>query len=246
MKKFWNLLISLEIGLFLLALICVAMAAGSFGLTGEVAGALNNMPLFSWLLEFPLLNTWWLWLTLVFLALLVLNTLCCSADSVIQRFSRASILSWLPPQLIHTGFLLIVLAHLMSSLWGFKGSIEIPEGNGFQIPDGVPVQVVRVGAIFGPGGGEMPLGYKALLVSQQTGQGGVTITPNNPWFSNGYGVYIKHAEPGQPPVAFLEVHREPGAALALVGALLFTVGNFVLLYTRSRSRELPLEVGSGE
>lgn len=144
--------------------------------------------------------------------------------------------------MIHAGFLLIVLAHLQSALWGFKGAIEIPEGSVFQMPDGVTVQVARVGAIFSPMGGDMPLGYKAQLVTQETvGQGGVTITPNHPWFSNGYGVYIKHAEPGQPPMALLEVHREPGADMALAGATLFTIGNLLLLYTRSRARELPLE-----
>lgn len=243
MKRFWNLLISLEVGLVLLALVCTVMAAGSFGLSGDVAAALNSMPLFAWLREFPAASTWWLWLTIILLALLVLNTLCCSADTLIQRFSRNAVLAWLPPQLIHAGFLLIVLAHLQSALWGFKGSIEIPEGSGFQMPDGAAVQVARVGAIFSPMGGEMPLGYKALLITAATaGQGGVTISPNHPWFSNGYGVYIKHAEPGLPPVAFLEVHREPGAAMAMAGAILFTIGNLLLLYTRSRARELPLEL----
>ena len=52
-------------------------------------------------------------------------------------------------------------------------------------------------------------------------------------------MYIKHAEQGRPPVAVLEVHREPGAAMALAGAALFTIGNLLLLYTRSRARELP-------
>jgi hypothetical protein len=241
MKPLWNLLISLEVGLVLLALVCIAMAAGSFGLPGDIAAALNSMPLFAWLREFPLATTWWLWLTIVLLALLALNTLCCSADTLFHRFSRNAILVWLPPQLIHAGFLLIVLAHLQSSLWGFKGSIEIPEGAGFQLPDGMAVQVAKVGAVFSPMGGGMPLGYRALLVTKETaGQGGVSISPNHPWFSNGYGVYIKHAEPGQPPVALLEVHREPGAAMALAGAMLFTIGNLLLLYTRSRARELPL------
>lgn len=241
MKRLWNLLISLEVGLVLLALVCAAMAAGSFGLSGDVAAALNSMPLFLWLVNFPLAATWWLWLTVVLLALLLLNTICCSADTLFQRFSRNAILGWLPPQLIHGGFLLMVLAHLVSSVWGFKASIEIPEGSGFQMPHGVAVQVARVGAIFSPMGGDMPLGYRALLVTQETaGQGGVTISPNHPWFSNGYGVYIKHAEPGQPPTAFLEVHREPGAGVALAGATLFTIGNLLLLYTRSRARELEL------
>ncbi|MBT1070208.1 cytochrome c biogenesis protein ResB [Pelotalea chapellei] len=238
MRKLWNLLISLEIGLVLLALVCCAMAAGSFTLSGEIAAALNGMPLFAWLREFPFLQTWWLWLTIIVLALLVLNTLCCSTDSIFQRFRRNAIRAWLPPQLIHAGFLLIVAAHLQSSVMGMKGSIEIREGDRFQMPDGTAVHVARIGALFSPGGGQMPLGYKALLVSQQTGPDGVTITPNHPLFINGYGVYIKHAEPGEPPVAFLEVHREPGAGLALAGALLFTIGNVVLLYTRSKSREL--------
>ncbi len=240
MTRLWNLLISLEIGLVLLALVCIAMAAGSFGLSGEAAATLNSMPLFGWLREFSLATTWWLWLTIVFLALLVLNTVCCSADSIFNRFSRTSILAWLPPQLIHAGFLLIVLAHLQSSLWGFKSSLEIPEGGVFQLPDGKAVQLARVGAIFSPSGGGMPLGYRALLVTAEAaGQEGITISPNHPWFSNSYGVYIKHAEPGQPPVAFLEIHREPGAAVALAGAVLFTFGNLLLLYTRSKARELP-------
>ena len=243
MKRLWNLLISLEAGLVLLALVCIAMAAGSFGLNGDVASAINSMPLFVWLAKFSLTTTWWLWLTIVILALLVLNTLCCSVDTLIQRFSLKGVLAWLPPQLIHAGFLLIVLAHLQSAVWGFKGTIEIPEGAGFQLPDGVAVKVARIGAIFSPMGGDRPLGYKALLVTQETaGQGGVTISPNHPWFSNGYGVYIKHAEPGQPPMALLEIHREPGAAMALAGAVLFTIGNLLLLYTRSRARELALEV----
>ena len=238
MKKIWTLLISLEIGLVLLALVCCVLAAGSFVLSGEIAGSLNSMPLFTWMLEFPFRYTWWLWLTIGFLALLVLNTLCCSTDSILQRFRRNAILAWLPPQLVHVGFLLIVLAHLQSSLMGFKGSIDVMEGGGFQMPDGTAVQVAQVGALFSSTGGGMPIGYKARLVSENTGPGGVTISPNHPWFVNGYGVYIKHAEPGQPPVAFLEVHREPSAALALAGALLFFMGNAALLYTRSKSREL--------
>lgn len=234
MKTLWNLFISLEAGLLLLALVCFAMAAGSLTLSGDAAAALNSMQLFTWLREFSPATTWWLWLTIILLALLVFNTFCCSADTLFHRFGRNSIVAWLPPQLIHAGFLLIILAHLQSSLWGYKSSIEIREGTGFRLPDGMAVHMARVGAIFSPTGGDMPLGYSALLITTETaGQGGVTITPNHPWFSNGYGVYIKHAKPGRPPVALLEIHREPGAAMALAGAILFTIGNLLLLYARS-------------
>ena len=241
MDRIWNFLISLEVGLVLLALACITMAAGSFGLSGDTAAALNGMPLFAWLREFSVHATWWLWLTIALLALLVVNTICCSADTLYHRISRSTVLAWLPPQLIHAGFLLIVLAHLQSSLWSYKSSVEVSEGSGFRLPDGAEVHVTQIGAIFTTAGGNMPLGYTARIVSHETaGQGGVNISPNHPWFSNGYGVYIKHAEPGQPPVALLEVHREPGAAMALAGATLFTIGNLLLLYTRSKARDLPL------
>jgi hypothetical protein len=35
----------------------------------------------------------------------------------------------------------------------------------------------------------------------------------------------------------LEIHREPGAAIALAGALLFVAGNLLLLYLRSNARD---------
>lgn len=37
--------------------------------------------------------------------------------------------------------------------------------------------------------------------------------------------------------ALFKLHREPGAGMALAGALLFTVGNLVLLVIRSKTRE---------
>jgi hypothetical protein len=64
-----------------------------------------------------------------------------------------------------------------------------------------------------------------------------TISPNHPWLSCGYGVYIKYAESIPFKRALLEVHREPGAGMALAGAILFTFGNVVLLYLRSKSKE---------
>ncbi|MBC7961702.1 MAG: hypothetical protein H7Y05_02015, partial [Steroidobacteraceae bacterium] len=65
----------------------------------------------------------------------------------------------------------------------------------------------------------------------------VVIAPNQPWFSGGYGVYIKQAEEYPLRRALLEVHREPGAGMALAGALLFSVGNIVLLAVRSKTLE---------
>ena len=114
--RVWRLLISLELCLGLLALVCVCMAAGSFSLSGEYAAAINSMPLLAWLRVVPPSISWWLWVTLVLLALLALNTTLCSAETLWSRRGKAGVALLLAPQLIHAGFLLIVLAHLLSGV----------------------------------------------------------------------------------------------------------------------------------
>ena len=234
--RLWRLLISIELCLALLALVCLVMAAGSFGLTGEYAAAINAMPLLVWLHEVPVGVSWWLWLTLVFLALLVLNTLLCSSETLWSRRGRGGWLVLLAPQLIHAGFLLIVLAHLLSATGSSLQQMVVQEGSLATLPDGVQFGVAGISVNASPSG--LPTGFSSELVTDlQNPAGRVVIAPNRPWFSGGYGVYIKQAEEYPLRRALLEVHREPGAAMALAGALLFSVGNIVLLAVRSKTLE---------
>jgi hypothetical protein len=83
--KLWRILVSLELCLGVLALVSIVMAAGSFRLSGEYAAAINSMPLFIWLRETPFAISWWLWVVLVLLALLALNTLLCSSETLWSR-----------------------------------------------------------------------------------------------------------------------------------------------------------------
>jgi hypothetical protein len=142
----------------------------------------------------------------------------------------------LAPQLIHVGFLLIVLAHLQSAYSGSMQQLEVTEGMVAQLPDGTRFGIAGVTVAMSPMG--MPTGFSSELVTNLVNPSErFTISPNHPWFSGGYGVYIKQAEAYPLKRALLEIHREPGAGLALAGAVVFTVGNLVLLYLRSRSRE---------
>lgn len=211
------------------------MAAGSFLLVGEHAAAINALPLFVWLREAPVTASWWLWLTIALLALLVLNTIVCSADTLWQRSGRAAFIPMAAPQLLHAGFLLIVLAHLVSALWGYSEALQLAPGMGARLPNGQAFMLGRVSPLLSPRG--MPLGYAGeLLVDPRNQAARVEISPNRPWFSGGYGVYIKHAEMEPQPWALLEIHREPGAGMALAGSVLFTVGAVMLLWLRSRSQ----------
>ncbi len=234
--RLWRLLISLELSLGLLALVCTCMAAGSFSLSGEYAAAINGMPLLAWLREVPLSVSWWLWVTLVLLALLALNTVLCSSETLWSRWGKGGIAPLLAPQLIHAGFLLIVLAHLLSAMGSSLHAVEVGEMSLAALPDGSRFGVVSISVTTTPEG--MPLGFSSQLVPDLNRPAErVVISPNHPWFSYGFGVYIKQADAYPFKRALLEVHHEPGAAMALAGALLFTVGNVLLVWIRSRRPE---------
>jgi hypothetical protein len=235
-KNIWRLCISIELCVGLLALICLSMAVGSFLLKGEYTAAINGMPLLEWLREVPVGVSWWLWLTVVLLALLVLNTILCSFETLWSRWGRAGMMPLLAPQLIHVGFLLMILAHLQSASGSFMQQVLVDEGMVAQLPDGRQFGIAVIDVIMSPMGMAGSISSELVTNLHNTAER-VTISPNHPWFSNGYGVYIKQAEAYPHKRALLEIHREPGAGMALAGALVFTVGNVLLVWLRSRSRE---------
>lgn len=234
--KLWRFLISIELCLAVMTLVCIIMGAGSFGLSGEYASAINAMPLLAWLRETPVGVSWWLWLTLVLLAILVLNTVLCSSETLWSRWGRGGWAALLAPQLIHAGFLLMVLAHLLSATGSSLLQTEVQEGSLVTLPNGVRFGVAGITVRVAPNG--MPTGFSSELVTDlQNPERRIVIAPNRPWFAGEYGVYIKQAEQYPFRRALLEAHREPGAGSALAGALLFTIGNILLLTVRSNTFE---------
>jgi len=245
LKNIWRFCGSIELCLGLLALVCVFMGAGSFLLKDDYAAAINAMPLLVWLRDVPLGASWWLWLTVILLALLVLNTILCSSETVCLRWGRAGWMSLSSPQLIHLGFLLMVLAHLQSAYGGYMEQVVVAEGMVAQLPDGKQFGVAGIGVVMSPMG--MPTGFSSELVTDlKNPSERVTISPNHPWFSGGYGVYIKQAEGYPYKRALLEIHREPGAGMALTGAIIFTIGNILVVWLRSRSKDGGLPEGGNE
>ncbi|MFZ4858735.1 MAG: cytochrome C biogenesis protein ResB [Desulfuromonadaceae bacterium] len=237
--KLWRFLISLELCLGLLALVAGIMAVGSFRLSGEYAAAINSMPLFMWLRETPLSISWWLWAVLVLLALLALNTVLCSSETLWSRWGRGGWAALLAPQLMHAGFLLIVLAHLSSAVGSSFNAVTVGEMTLAALPDGSKFGVASISVVSSPRG--MPLSFSSELVPDVNRPAErVVISPNHPWFHHGFGVYIKQAEAYPYKRALLEIHHEPGAAMALAGSLLFTIGNIILVAFRSKQRESEL------
>lgn len=234
--KLWRALISLELCLGLLALVCIGMAAGSFSLSGEYAAAINSMPLIAWLREVPLTISWWLWVTVVLLALLALNTVVCSAETLWSRRGACSMTSLLAPQLIHAGFLLIVLAHLGSALWSSHHSLEVGEMTLAALPDGSRFGIASISVTTTPEG--IPVSFSSELAPDPNRPDvRVSISPNHPWFSGGFGIYLKQAAAYPYKRALLEIHHEAGAGMALAGSLLFIIGNVQLVAIRSKRQD---------
>jgi len=232
-KRIYESLASLSLGLWLMGGVMVLLAVGSFG--GEDAASLNEIPLFAWLGAAPVSASWWLWGTLGLLALLVLNTLLCSVEAIRKRYGKSGFIPLLAPQLMHGGFLLIVLAHLLSAKGGAKQAMQLFEGSDLRFPGGGSVVVEAIEVETGPQG--MPLDYRARVRVVENGMTApVTVRPNEPLFHGGLGIYLKHAEPLPVPTAIVEIHREPGAGWALAGAVLFTAGNVMLLVVRRERR----------
>jgi hypothetical protein len=238
--KLWRILVSLEVCLGLLALVCVCMAAGSFTLTGEYAGAINSMSLFAWLREVPITVSWWLWITLVLLGLLAINTVLCSSETLWQRWGRSGVMALVAPQLLHAGFLLIVIAHLLSAMGSSLQQVAVEEMTLAALPDGIKFGVAAIEVAVSSQG--MPVGFSAQLAPDINKPAErITISPNHPWFSNGFGVYIKQAEAYPVKRALLEIHHEPGAAMALAGSMLFIVGNVLLVVIRSKRQDSQID-----
>jgi hypothetical protein len=233
MKKLYNFLTSLDLGIWLVSGVMLFLGIGSF--VAKEGSAINDVPLFIWLTQAPPAETWWLWITVAILAVLALNTVLCSIESLRAKWQRGSFLIRIAPQLMHLGFLLIMLAHLSSAYGGFKDGGPLPEGGAFSFPDGSRLDLVKLDAQIGPMG--MPLDFSgSLRHSTPSGVITGTFSPNHPYFYKGFGVYLKNVEPFPTKTALIEIHREPGAPLALAGALFFTVANLMLIWLRRGKR----------
>jgi len=137
---------------------------------------------------------------------------------------------------MHAGFLLIILAHLFSAWGGSMEALPVREGEVIAFPGGGQFQITTIQRVTGPTG--MPLEYSAeVRYPADSGLAAATISPNHPAFYRGFGIYLKEIAPEPYRAALIEIHREPGAGLALAGALLFTMGNVALLFLRRGRRE---------
>jgi len=217
----------------LLGLICVFFL-GSYLMPAyqDVHGAMNDRLLFAWVEQVAADHpgeTSWFFASVAGLVLLTINTIVCSVQAIKGKWSRADFLLRIAPQVVHSGFLCILLAHLLGAGWGYRISGMLPVGMSAKLPDNRVLYLNDLRPLVDDRGNLKD--WAAVIAifenNQRVATGG--LGPNAPLFHKGMGVYLKSFDLQERPVAFLMVSRDPGAVWALTGSVLFMIGTGIIL-----------------
>jgi cytochrome c biogenesis protein ResB len=217
----------------LLVLICVFFL-GSYLMPvyRDVHGGMNDRLLFQWVKQNALDNPWetsWFFASLAGLVLLTVNTIACSVQAIIGKWSRGDFLLRIAPQIVHIGFLCILLAHLLGAGWGYRISGMLPVEAYAKLPDNQVLYLNDLSRLVDDRGNLKDWTAAIAIFENDRRVATGTLGPNTPLFYKGMGVYLKSFDLRERPVAFLMVNRDPGAPWALAGSILFMVGTAVIL-----------------
>jgi hypothetical protein len=237
-RKILNFFLSLRTAIWLLMALLCLLLYGSFVMPVRAEfQALQTLPLFQWMTENSPGITWWLWAAMAVISLLTANTLLCSIESVLKKKSARQWMLVLSPQVVHIGFLFILLAHLLSSYGSFRGTAVVYENQGLRLPNGNDVLLRKINVDMDQAGYIKNWTSAVEYFKENRSLGTATIGPNSPSFQQGLGIYIKNVQLQPYPVAMVEVSREPGAVWALIGGILFMAGITALLLLKIRKEE---------
>ncbi len=238
MSKILAFFFSLRTAIWLLMALLCLLLYGSFVMpVSEEFQTLQTLPLFQWMSENSTGITWWLWAAIAVVSLLTANTLLCSIESVLKKKSARQLMLVISPQVVHIGFLFILLAHLLSGYSSFRGIAVVYENQGLRLPNGNDVLFRKINVDMDQRGYITDWTSDVEYFREGVSLGTDRIGPNSPSFEDGLGIYIKNVRLQPYPVAIVEVSREPGAVWALIGGLLFMAGMTALLLLKIKKEE---------
>lgn len=224
--------VSLKTTVWLLCGLIALLLAGAFIMPGSPEfQTIHSMPMIEWLQEQAPGLTWWLWGTIGLLVLLTLNTLFCSIESIIKKRNLTQWLLIISPQIIHAGFLFILLGHLFSSTGGYKEFSAATEGSRIDLKNNTAVGIKAINISMDS------FGYindwvvdVEYLPDKKTDR----LMPNKPSIRDGVGIYVKDLRVFPEKAVLIEISREPGAIWALAGGILFMAGTIMLVILRMK------------
>ncbi len=222
--------LSLRTTLWFLGILLIMLFAGAIIMPGkqEFQG-LHTIPLFTWLNKHPFNIAWWLWCLIGILTVLTVNTLFCSIESVFKKKKATHWLLFISPQIIHIGFLFMLLAHLFSALGSSQRFVAAREGSLFKISENNAVQVKGISVLVSPRG--YISGWEVSIEYLTNGKvfKRDKIKPNQPSIQKDLNINVKNLRLFPKKTVLLQINREPGAVWALTGGVLFMAGIFILI-----------------
>jgi cytochrome c biogenesis protein ResB len=230
-RQITKFFLSIRTTIWLLWFLMAVLFAGAFIMPAkEEFQAIHSMPLFDWLKEQPISMTWWLWCSIIILAILTINTVFCSIESIIKKRKATQWLLLISPQIIHIGFLFMLLAHLLSSIGGFKGVAVAREGAFLKMPDDdITLNVKAINIDVDQYGYINDWEVNVEYISGQNKILKDRIKPNAPSLKEGFNINVKDLQAFPEKAVLLQVSREPGALWALIGGILFMAGIIILI-----------------
>jgi len=234
LKYILNFFLSLKTALWLMCFLLLFLFAGALIMPGSPEfELLHSIPLFEWTQKQPAGTTWWLWVVICILTILAINALFCSVESIIKKYSATQWLLLISPQIIHTGFLFMLLAHLLSGVGSSQGLARATEGTLLTFSDNTIMKVNEIIIDIGDQGNIIDWKVNVEYLSDGKPFKQDIIRPNSPSLVSGFNVGVKDLIP-YPKTLLIRVNKEPGALWALVGGILFMVGTITLLILRIR------------
>lgn len=234
LKCILNFFLSLKTALWLMGFLLLFLFAGALIMPGRPEfELLHSVPLFEWIQKQPAGITWWLWVVICVLSILTINTLFCSVESIIKKRNVTQWLLLISPQIIHTGFLFMLLAHLLSGAGSSQGLVRAGEGTMLTFSDNTIMKVNEISIDIGDQGNITDWKVNVEYLSGGKPFKQDTIRPNSPSFVSGFNVGVKDLIP-YPKTLLIRVNKEPGALWALIGGILFMIGTITLLMLRIR------------
>ena len=235
LKRVTDFFFSLRTTMWLLGVLIIIFFAGAFVMPAHREfEAIHSMPMFEWLKIQPVSITWWLRGAIGILAFLAVNTLFCSIESIIKKRKVTQWLLLISPQIIHIGFLFMLLAHLLSAAGSYQNFTVAMEGNMFKIADDTVLKINDINIQVGHDGyiNDWNVGIEYLRKGKESSA--ETIAPNHPSLLMGLNINVKDLQAYPYKAVLLQISREPGAVWALAGSILFMVGIMTLVALKIR------------
>ena len=140
MKPIWRFFASTELTIVLAGVIVMDAAWGSIVSmkNPQVFQALDHAILFPWLFSIGQANlniSLWIFILVFLITIFAINTIVCTLDKLYSIFKDKRPWQSLFPQIVHIGFLIALLGHLVGSVYGFRSPGNIVfQGQTMQVP----------------------------------------------------------------------------------------------------------------